>query len=106
MITRPANSLLKQIHNSGPNAGRMPLFLNKELEQKWLLPDLSDEEIKEVLAFEVDSDKLKQYPVYTIRSNKSRPDDKGILEPYKWPDLPPMGTQNPEGKEAEPKDVD
>lgn len=66
LITRPANSLMKQIHNSGPYAGRMPLFLNKELEQKWLLPNLTDEEIKEVHAYEVDSDKLKQYTVYTI----------------------------------------
>ena len=106
LITRPANTVMKQIHNSGPNAGRMPLFLNKELEQKWLLPDLSDEEIKEVLSYEVASEKLKQYPVYTIRSNKPRPDDKDILEPYKWPDLPPLGTQNPDRKEAEPKDAD
>ncbi|HWJ25445.1 MAG TPA: SOS response-associated peptidase family protein, partial [Flavisolibacter sp.] len=106
LITRPANPLLKQIHNSGPNAGRMPLFLNKELEQKWLLPDLTDDEIKEVLEFELPADKLKEHTVYTIRGGKPRPDGKGVLEPYTWSDLPPLGEANPDRKEAEPKNVD
>jgi putative SOS response-associated peptidase YedK len=67
LITRPGNELLQQIHNSGPNAFRMPLFLPKKLEQKWLLPDLADEEIEEVLDYEVPSEKLRAFPVYTFR---------------------------------------
>jgi putative SOS response-associated peptidase YedK len=108
LITRPGNELLRKIHNSGPNAYRMPLFVPKKLEQKWLLPDLNDEEIKEVLHFELPSEKLKAYPVYTIRTNKPRPDHKGLLEPYTWPDLPPLGEMNPDRRapEAYPKNVD
>jgi hypothetical protein len=106
LITRPGNELLRKIHNSGSNAYRMPLFLPNKLEQTWLLPDLSDEEIKEVLSFEWPAEKLKYYPVYTIRTTKPRPDDKSILEPYDWPDLPELGQRNPDRKEAAIKDVD
>src|SRR5688572_25280780 len=42
IITRPANEIMKKIHNSGTNANRMPLFLTPELEYKWLFPDLGD----------------------------------------------------------------
>ena len=91
LITRPANKIMEQIHNGGENAFRMPLFLPKELEIKWLLPDLSDEEIKELLDFEMPSAELEYDPVYTIRTTKERPDKKGKLDPYEWEGLPPLG---------------
>ena len=31
LITRAANPVMRQIHNSGDNAHRMPLFLTKDL---------------------------------------------------------------------------
>src|SRR3954462_3059334 len=70
LITRSANSVMKQIHNGGPNEFRMPLFLPKELELKWLQPDLTDEDIQEVLDFEMPSEQLEYWPVFTIRSTK------------------------------------
>ncbi|RYZ55196.1 MAG: DUF159 family protein [Sphingobacteriales bacterium] len=91
LLTRAANPLMAQIHNSGDQAGRMPLMLPKELETKWLLPDLSDEEISEILAYEMPADDLNYKPVYTIRTTKERPDGKGKLDPYEWPNLPPLG---------------
>src|SRR3989440_4959887 len=49
LITRAANSVMAQIHNSGDQAFRMPLFLPKELELKWLKPDLTDQEMEEIV---------------------------------------------------------
>ncbi|HEX4850956.1 MAG TPA: SOS response-associated peptidase family protein, partial [Puia sp.] len=45
LITREGNDLMRQIHNDGDNAFRMPLFFQKEMEMKWLDPNLSDEEL-------------------------------------------------------------
>lgn len=90
LITRSANEIMKKIHNSGTNAFRMPLFLKPELEYKWLLPDLNDIEINEVLNFEIPSSNLEYWPVYTIRSPKPRPDQKIKTEIYEWENLPPL----------------
>jgi putative SOS response-associated peptidase YedK len=94
LITRPANSLMRQIHNGGPNAGRMPLFLTKELELKWLQPDLTDEDLQSVLDFEMPSEKLENWPVFTIRSTKPRPDHLDKTAPFEWPNLPPLGVDD------------
>lgn len=90
LITRSANSIMKQIHNGGSNAFRMPLLLTKELEQKWLLPDLNDNEINEILNFEMQSENIDYRTVFTIRSPKPRPDNKEKNELYEWPELPPI----------------
>jgi putative SOS response-associated peptidase YedK len=94
VITRQANSLMRQIHNGGPNAGRMPLFLSRELELKWLEPELSDERIQSILDFKMSSEQLIPWPVFTIRSTKPRPDNKGKNEPFEWPNLPPLGVDD------------
>jgi putative SOS response-associated peptidase YedK len=91
VITRPANSLMRQIHNCGDNANRMPLFLPRELETKWLLPDLEDHELAGILDYQVPSEALNDWPVYTIRTSKERPDGKARTEPYEWAGLPPLG---------------
>lgn len=90
LLTRPANSIMKRIHNGGSNAFRMPLLLTEELEKKWLQPGLTDTEIKEIVNFEMLSEKLDYHPVYTIRSTKPRPDGKEKNEFFEWPDLPPL----------------
>jgi hypothetical protein len=81
---------MRQIHNSGDQAFRMPLFLPKELELKWLEPDLSDEEIQSLLDFEMPSGELAYRPVYTIRSSKPRPDNLTKTEAFDWPGLPSL----------------
>lgn len=91
VITRHANSLMEQIHNGGPNAGRMPLLLPKELELKWLDEQLTDEEIQSIIQYRMPSKSMTACPVYTIRTNKPRPDGKGKLEPFDWTGLPPLG---------------
>jgi putative SOS response-associated peptidase YedK len=90
VITRAANSIMRGIHNGGNNANRMPLMLPRELELKWLLPDLNDNEITEILNFEIPSDKIDYRTVFTIRSPKPRPDHKEKTEYYEWSELPPI----------------
>lgn len=88
LITRAANSLMMQIHNGGDNKFRMPLFLPKELELRWLEGALTDEEIAEILAYEMPSGELEYYTTFSIRSRKERPDGKGKIEPFEWAGLP------------------
>ncbi|HEX2606778.1 MAG TPA: SOS response-associated peptidase family protein [Flavisolibacter sp.] len=96
VVTRKANSLMEQIHNGGPNGGRMPLLLPKELELKWLEEELPDAEIKELLDFEMAPEAMAYHPVYTIRTTKERPDGKSKVEPYEWPELPALGSEGME----------
>ncbi|MCC7402012.1 MAG: SOS response-associated peptidase family protein [Chitinophagaceae bacterium] len=90
LLTRPANSLMRQIHNGGANANRMPLLLTREQEQKWILPDLTEAQMNEIVNFEMPSENLEYRTVFTIRSAKPRPDNKEKNEPYEWAGLPPL----------------
>jgi putative SOS response-associated peptidase YedK len=70
IITRPANTLMTRIHNSGPNSHRMPLILTRELAIRWLNESLTDTEIDEILQYEFPSEGLEAWPVNTIRTRK------------------------------------
>jgi len=72
------------------------LMLPKELEADWLDPNLTDEQIQEILDYELQADQLNYWPVYTIRSTKPRPDGKRKNEPFDWPNLPPLGQDDGE----------
>ena len=100
LITREANALMRQIHNSGDQAFRMPLFLPKELEMKWLQPGLSDEEIQEILDHEMPPENMEYRTVFTIRTTKPRPDQKGKLDRFEWPNLPALGNDEGEMQKA------
>jgi putative SOS response-associated peptidase YedK len=78
IITRPANSLMKVIHNAGPNSHRMPVLLTKELAIKWLCNDLTDEEIEKIINYEFPADQMEAWPVNTIRTRKA--DDGSVIE--------------------------
>lgn len=88
LITRAANGVMQQIHNSGDNRHRMPLFLPKELEMTWLKPDLSEEEMGRLLNYEMAGDQLVTTPVYSIRGRSPRPDGKAKVEEYLYEGLP------------------
>jgi len=90
LITRDANSIMKQIHNDGDNKWRMPLLLPLEQSKKWLDEELTEEEYKAILDFEMPSEELNCIPVYTIRSPKTRADDKAKNEYYEWENLPEL----------------
>jgi putative SOS response-associated peptidase YedK len=91
LITRQANETMRQIHNSGDNAFRMPLFLPRELELKWLDPDLTEQEMESLLAYEMPSDQIVYNPVFSIRGRSPRPDGRPKNEPYDYPNLPGLG---------------
>ncbi|MGB8190482.1 MAG: SOS response-associated peptidase family protein [Chitinophagaceae bacterium] len=95
LITRAANSVMKQIHNGGENAFRMPLFLRKELELKWLDSSSPDDELAKILDFEMPSEELQYHPVFTIRTTKTHPLGKSKTDFFEWPGLPELG--NDEG---------
>lgn len=95
LITRPANSVMQMIHNGGDNAFRMPLFLPKELELKWLDPNLTDEEMQSILDYEMPAEELDYWTTWTIRSTKPHPAEGKKNDHYDWPNLPPLG--NDEG---------
>jgi len=59
IVTRPANDVMKKIHNSGENKHRMPLFVQKEKALEWIREDLTDEQIKEFTAYEIPSEDLE-----------------------------------------------
>lgn len=88
LITRNANSVMQQIHNSGENAHRMPLMLAKDMYRLWLSPDLSNEDYKMILDFEMPSDQLEYYTVDTIRSPKQRSDGLEKDQPFIWQNVP------------------
>jgi putative SOS response-associated peptidase YedK len=68
----------------------MPLLLPFEQSKKWLDEDLTEEDYKAILDFEMPSRELSALPVYTIRSPKMRPDDKAKNEYYEWANLPEL----------------
>jgi len=90
LVTRDANSVMRAIHNDGENKWRMPLMLPFELSEKWLGEELTEEDYKSILDFEMPSEELNYYPVYTIRSSKLRPDDKAKNEYFEWENLPEL----------------
>jgi putative SOS response-associated peptidase YedK len=90
LITRAANPVMRQIHNGGDNAFRMPLFLPKDLEMEWLKPDLTDEQMATLLAYEMPPDQIVFDPVFSIRSRTPRPDGLPKNAPFPYADLPPI----------------
>lgn len=95
LITRGANKVMSQIHNSGDNQGRMPLFLNPNLAEQWLSEELTPEAYQEILGYEMPSEALAWHTVYTIRSGKTRPDNLAKNAFFEWEKLPELGEMNP-----------
>lgn len=92
LITRPANTLLMEIHNGGPNAGRMPLILTKELALKWLDPALTDESMRDILQFEIPSGNLDAWPVRSVRVKKD--DNEMVIERMEYDGLEQLVINN------------
>ncbi|HVI47493.1 MAG TPA: SOS response-associated peptidase family protein [Chitinophaga sp.] len=86
LLTRSANPLMRQIHNGGDNAGRMPMMLTNELALRWLQPQLTDAAIQEVLQYELPVADLDYWPVNSVR--KTKPDDDTVITPVTYEGLP------------------
>ena len=107
LITRDANSLMRMIHNSGDNPFRMPLYLPVAMAEEFISPDLTEDRYREILSFEMPSEDLEYYTIFSVRTAKPHPQSLRKHEPYAWPGLPPLGEMaqpKPKGrkkKEAE-----
>jgi putative SOS response-associated peptidase YedK len=100
LITRPANAVMRQIHNDGENAFRMPLFLPKDMEADWLDPNLTDTQLQEILEYEMPAEDLEYYPVFSIRTTKPHPTGGRKTDRFDWPNLPPLGQDDGELQKA------
>jgi putative SOS response-associated peptidase YedK len=80
LITRTANSVMREIHNHGPNKWRMPLMLPLELSKLWLNEQLSLADYRAILNYEMPSEELVYWSVYTL--GVERPDGLAANAPY------------------------
>jgi putative SOS response-associated peptidase YedK len=74
IVTTEANELMKLIHNNPKAEGpRMPVILNREDQDKWLVPVKTEIGIKDVckLIKPFDPSLLKAYPVRRLRGKES-----------------------------------
>jgi len=79
----------------------MPLFLTPEMEQAWVLDDLSDDNVDEFFHFEMPSDAIAPHPVYSIRSRKTKPEGTIAEAHYDWgKKLPVYGQEEPPAEQA------
>lgn len=88
LVTTEANSVMKQIHNGGSNAGRMPMMLTIDLAREWVKPNLGDEQIKEILSFSIPSSNLEYWPVNSVR--KQHLDDESVIAHVDETGIPPI----------------
>ena len=88
ILTCAANKLMQEIHNGGTNKNRMPLMLPLELSKKWVNEEISAEDYKAILAYEMPVNDMHYKTVYTIRTTEERPDDKAKNELYDWENVP------------------
>jgi putative SOS response-associated peptidase YedK len=83
MFTIVANDLLTAIHNGGDNPYRMPLVIEREMEDVWLNPDSSDRQINEILNYQVHSDQLRAYAVAPL-TGKAAKQGEDVIKEEDW----------------------
>lgn len=84
IITRSANEVFKEIHNSGPNKHRMPLLCTIEKALLWIQKGLGEKELTEFLNYLLPDQLLNYHTVYSIRGNKVRPDGLRENDFFNW----------------------
>lgn len=88
IVTRTANPLLRAIHNSGENRGRMPLMLDRSTLKEWLDPDLEDGPLAALLDQEYPASALQYRTVAPIR--RPHPDTPELLQAQAYEGIPPL----------------
>jgi putative SOS response-associated peptidase YedK len=84
IITTEANPLLAKIHNVKL---RMPLILPKEIERDWLNPNLSENEIIELMK-PFDENEMEAHTISKLLTNRNEnPDKSEVQEPFEYPEL-------------------
>ncbi len=83
MLTIVANDLLTAIHNGGDNPYRMPLVIERDMEEMWLNPNSTQKQLDEILNYQVHSDQLTAYSVAPLTGNQSKTGEE-IIEEEIW----------------------
>lgn len=83
ILTTPANPLMEMIHNSKK---RMPLILDRNLEEVWLDPGLKESEVKDLMkAF--DEKKMQAHTIAKISPKTTDFSDPAILKETKYSEI-------------------
>jgi putative SOS response-associated peptidase YedK len=87
IVTTEANPLMAQVHNLKK---RMPLIIPRELEKEWLNPELSQEQIKELMV-PYDAGNMTAFTISKeVNSSKAFRNKPEILNPVQYPKLPEL----------------
>ncbi|MCK0179116.1 SOS response-associated peptidase [Flavobacteriaceae bacterium S0862] len=85
ILTKEASPLFERVHNLKK---RQPIILQKELEQDWLNPELTNDDVKELLNNPFNDDELDSYTVSKDLFNiKVNSDVEDILNPVQYEEL-------------------
>ncbi len=83
MFTTEANPLLAAIHNGGENSHRMPLVIDKDMEEDWLNPGTPDKVVQEILDYRIDAKRLRAWPVAPLTGKKAKAGE-AVLDKEDW----------------------
>ena len=96
IVTRPANRFIKHLLQSNDDhKNSMPLFLPFSLSCHWIAHNLSEVDYQAILNFEMPSEALQAWPVYSTHTGEQRLDYKEKIELLDWTNLPPFKTGEP-----------
>lgn len=90
IVTTEGNALLGRIHNNPKMEGpRMPLLLNKEIQEQWLQPVNSSHDIKVIkdLIQPYPADELEAYSVGRLRGKHAVGNVPEVMEKVDYPEL-------------------
>ena len=74
----------------------MPLFLPFELSQRWMDEDISVEQYRAILGYEIAPESLEYHTVFTLTGAKNRDDDQPKNARWDCEKLPALGEGNPD----------
>ena len=90
IVTTEGNELLAKIHNNPKLKGpRMPLLLPREIQEQWLAPVNSSQDIKMIqeLVQAYPANDMEAYPVGRLRGKNAVGNLPEVLEPVNYPEL-------------------
>lgn len=87
IVTTKGNEVMTRIHNNPKAEGpRMPLILSKEVQDVWLNPDLTKEEVEELIK-PCESELLQFHTVNRIKGKAYLGNVPEIVEPFKYAEV-------------------
>lgn len=85
LLTTEANPLLAAIHNTKQ---RMPCLLTAQDEQRWLKEELTEQDVKQLLAEQYPASQLHSYSISKRITSRAEPTDvPDVMAPSSYPEL-------------------